>query len=86
MLILQVNAEQWLSNEKAQLSLLVPSWVPTKIPLTAPLPTAMTAEADQAVSCDADGEEGECTLPEVLHAPPKQSLNEATSALSRQYK
>ena len=31
---MQVNADQWLSSEKAQLSLLVPSWVPSKIPLT----------------------------------------------------
>lgn len=29
----QVNIDQWLSNEKAQLSLLVPPWVPNKTPL-----------------------------------------------------
>lgn len=30
----QINAEQWLSNEKAQLSLLLPTWVPSKISIT----------------------------------------------------
>ena len=29
-----MNAEQWLSNEKAQLSLLMPSWVPSKTPIS----------------------------------------------------
>ena len=44
---LQVNPEQWLSNEKAQMSLLVPSWVPSKMPLTQVAPASAEAEEEE---------------------------------------
>ena len=31
---MQVDPSKWLSNEKAQISLLVPSWVPSKLSIT----------------------------------------------------
>lgn len=42
----QVKPGEWLSNEKAQMSLLVPSWVPSKIPLTHLPPMSIPPEAD----------------------------------------
>jgi len=43
---MQVKPGEWLSNEKAQMSLLVPSWVPSKIPLTHLPPMSILPEAD----------------------------------------
>ena len=52
-----MNPEQWLSNEKAQMSLLVPSWVPSKMPLT------------QVATASAEPEEEETPTPSGVEVP-----------------
>lgn len=42
---MQVNPSQWLSNEKAQMALLLPAWVPSKLAISQEPPSKGVAES-----------------------------------------
>ena len=64
---MQVNTEQWLSNEKAQKGLLLPAWVPSKLPITAtsPLSDMPRPDGDTALGTIPSATESRASVPQA---------------------
>jgi len=80
----QVNPEQWLSNEKAQMSLLVPSWVPSKMPLTHVPPMSTKPEADLTPpTAGAEAAQAVIAGPDLDHSPSLVGFHRTGASLGK---